>query len=1031
MPKFDDFAAFKLKNLGITKFMFRGAQVWPRNYVFTLIPTWTYNGSTVSSLPEIPASGGSLYATWTLVGTQNGTEVYRANVTPTTSSIGDSTNFSYNRSTGQWKANDRGTNGYSSNTSGPSAAQWNAPARSCTLNVSYSGTVTINGQSVEVNAAAEQVSITQAANTASYVTAYNTYDQFSIELNNYYDSDHQAPACAAETYVSSASCRCGNYILWSSNAHAYYYQTIGRSMFTFTSTSSWISISGRTITVSSRGKTTGNQRTATIKGQLNPSYYPEVSGYATATLYQKANSSSTIAATCSSLAIDSFKIGNTTVTKINDCKQSTVTIVLKATWREAGTKYTAYDDGDTSAITQGTLHSNVTVTADSALEVTGADGTTTSTFTVTNKHALSEKTWTVEATYLDKEASSSIKQIADSYTTTTTTTRTVSISVTNGSITAAGGSLTLSYAASHYDTTITKWNSDNVERSRTDGTAVNDTSRATISLSTSGPTGHADRFSRSGTTLTHTSMTNKEGTDKVTVTIAHPDDNTKTASTGEYSATNSKTYGTITLSASSESHSSATVAAYEDAVTFTASCPITWTSGYNDPGLSTSDFSFALQGTPCNNGYRDYTKSGNVITFGSLLKNTRSQGTTTVRASHSGAGNKDITITELKNAKGSGSSVDTPGQKTYGTSYREYDYSNYSLSISLSQYSSSSAAAPFGAATYNNILSCSAGGHKERTMSPWSQPHTIVTTYTWDSGETDVTTTNTTETGTDEGSWGNVSDTPTITPAQSWLTVSGGNVTVAKNEGSARSCVITAKVTRLDGGSNITRTVTFYQKKCVELSVDLSSLEFVANGGTATFVVTYKNTSFSISHVASVPGGTDPVYSLSSSSGGGSSSSGTKTITVTVKPNTAASTLMGVITVTPGDNAASPVEIDVAQDGMIAGSVTGFAGASWASNYSISYIWTLTNTGNTQKTISLTMYIYRTSSANDNPDTVGESVATISIGSKTVPPANGNVPGSVDGSGTRTSSRNANYTYWAKLTGTGVTSSWQQFEENE
>jgi len=139
MPKFDDFAAFKLKNLGIAKFMFRGAQVWPRNYVFTLIPTWTYNGSTVSSLPEIPASGGSLYATWTLVGTQNGTEVYRANVTPTTSSIGDSTNFSYNRSTGQWKANDRGTNGYSSNTSGPSSAQWNAPARSCTLNVSYSG----------------------------------------------------------------------------------------------------------------------------------------------------------------------------------------------------------------------------------------------------------------------------------------------------------------------------------------------------------------------------------------------------------------------------------------------------------------------------------------------------------------------------------------------------------------------------------------------------------------------------------------------------------------------------------------------------------------------------------------------------------------------------------------------------------------------------------------------------------------------------------------------------------------------------
>ena len=1014
MPKFDDFSAFNLGNLGMAKFMFRGAQVWPRTYVWTLTPS--YSGS----LDSMPASGGSKTITWTLTGTLNGTQVYQNTVTPTNAVLSDTSNFSYTRSSGVWKCNDRGANGYTNSSSSPSSSQWDSPARSCTLNVSYAGTVTINGQSVSVNAAAETLTMVQARNRGWYVSANNTFDNFSMSLANYYDSDHKAPACQAQT-TASATARCGNYIEWSSGATRYYYQTIGNAFFDFSSTSDWISTSGNTITAASRGKVTGDMRSATIKATIKESLYPGVSGYASATFYQKANSATTIPATCSSLTFDSFKVNNVAVSKINDCKQTTVTVAMKATWKSAGTKYTAYDDGDSSAITQGTQHTNEAVTPDSVLEVTGADSTTKTTFTVTNKHTTSEKTWTIEATYLDKEASTTIKQVADTYTTTYPVERWVSMSVTSGSITAAGGSLTLSFSAKHRTDTVQTWVSDGVEKARTQGSETDDTSRATITLATSGPTGHADRFSRSGTTLTHSSMTNKEGTDKVTATITHPDDNTKTASTSEYSATNSKTYGNITLTADETS-----IAAAGGVSEFTATCPITWTSNYNDPGLSTSDFTFSIQ-SKANNGYRDYTLSGNELTFGSLAKNQRSQGTTTVRASHSGAGNKDINITELANSRGAGVTVDTPGQKTYGASYQEYDYSNYSLTLSLSQYNSSSSAAPFGANTYNNILSCSAGGHKERTMSPWSQPHHIVTTYTWSSGAQDVSESDTVEEGTDEGSWGNVADTPSVSSAQNWLTISGDNITVGANTGLARSCVITATVMRLDGGSAITKTVTFYQAKCVAISVDPDSLVFAVGGGTATFTVYYTNVTFSISHAGN--GTDDPVSRLSSTSGGSGTSSGSKTITVTVPQNSHTNVLNGLITITPASSSGlAALEVDVYQEALYTGQLTAFVDCYWSSSSVIAYEWLLSNTSNVSKSAYLTLTIRRTASANDNPDT-GSLVATVYIGTQTAPAASGGLPGTVTGSGTKTNqSQDTSYTYWARITGTGVTSSWQQFD---
>ena len=258
-------------------------QVWPAAaIVWELIPAW------VGSL-SVAASGGSATATWTLTGKRNGTTVYSSTVTPTSAQLGDSTNFHYNRSTGVWSADSRGTNGYTSSTTAPTSAQWSAQARDCTLQVNYSANVTVDGNPESVNVDSASQTMTQAANSAQYISSSNTYDQFAASLNRYNAQNSPAPA-SESTATASASCRCGNYIKWTSNASAYYYETISTSMFVFTSTASWITPSGNTITAASRGTVQdNNKRSATITAQLNQSYYPGITNTASATMWQDIN----------------------------------------------------------------------------------------------------------------------------------------------------------------------------------------------------------------------------------------------------------------------------------------------------------------------------------------------------------------------------------------------------------------------------------------------------------------------------------------------------------------------------------------------------------------------------------------------------------------------------------------------------------------------------------------------------------------------------------------------------------------------
>ena len=95
------------------------------------------------------------------------------------------------------------------------------------------------------------------------------------------------------------------------------------------------------------------------------------------------------------------------------------------------------------------------------------------------------------------------------------------------------------------------------------------------------------------------------------------------------------------------------IAASGGAVPFTVSCPITWTSGYNDPGLSTSDFTFSFR-SKGNSSKRTYTfedgTGTKIATFGSLGTNeVTSEKDTVVKATHSSAGSAEKTLTERVN----------------------------------------------------------------------------------------------------------------------------------------------------------------------------------------------------------------------------------------------------------------------------------------------------------------------------------------------------------------------------------------------
>ena len=399
------------------------------------------------------------------------------------------------------------------------------------------------------------------------------------------------------------------------------------------------------VTIASRGTTPGDARIAAryiyvklkCNDQTGDSY--DNGGYVTCS--QAANTATNIAAVYTAVRIVSLSTTNITDT----CLETAVTASVKATWTEAGVKYSAFDDGDATAFTGLTQHNDEAVNGSSSPAVTmrlnnSTDfSNATNQFKVSNLHNTSQKTHSVVAKFggLTSEAAT-VKQKADQQSDWLARDYLVSVSLGTSTISASGGQAAISASGSH--TKFKKWLSDNTDVSGTVTTGVSDTpTLSLVGLSSSGA------FWIDGTALKHRDMTNNETTDKVKVRATNGG---QTADTAEVSVANAKSYGTVSLTCNT-----IYIPAAGTAITFTASCPITWTSGYNDPGLTTSDFTFSFK-QKGNSSYRTYAFTDGtgikVATFGSLATNeVTSEKDTVVKATHSGAGSKEKTLTERVN----------------------------------------------------------------------------------------------------------------------------------------------------------------------------------------------------------------------------------------------------------------------------------------------------------------------------------------------------------------------------------------------
>lgn len=442
------------------------------------------------------------------------------------------------------------------------------------------------------------------------------------------------------------------------------------------------------VTIASRGTTPGDARIAAryiyvklkCNDQTGDSY--DNGGYVTCS--QAANTATNIAAVYTAVRIVSLSTTNITDT----CLETAVTASVKATWTEAGVKYSAFDDGDATAFTGLTQHNDEAVNGSSSPAVTmrlnnDTDfSNATNQFKVSNLHNTSQKTHSVVAKFggLTSEAAT-VKQKADQQSDWLARDYLVSVSLGTSTISASGGQAAISASGSH--TKFKKWLSDNTDVSGTVTTGVSDTpTLSLVGLSSSGV------FWIDGTALKHRDMTNNETTDKVKVRATNGG---QTADTAEVSVANAKSYGTISLTCDT-----ANIPAAGAVITFTASCPITWTSGYNDPGLTTSDFTFAISSYG-NQNKRTYSLNGNSLTMGSLGTNlVNSTKTTTITASKTGVGSKPVNITEAKNVVTNNSLVvqwnisGSPISGSGGTARIGVDSAAYVSTYSSGEQSSSS-----------------------------------------------------------------------------------------------------------------------------------------------------------------------------------------------------------------------------------------------------------------------------------------------------------------------------------------------------
>ena len=332
---------------------------------------------------------------------------------------------------------------------------------------------------------------------------------------------------------------------------------------------------------------------------------------------------------------------------------------------------------------------------------------------------------------------------------------TPTISIGSG-LTAAGGSATVSASVTNTETYNTLYSSG--------ATGPNQTRSVGGSLSISMTANGNSRFSLSGNTITHSSMGTNETTDTVTIKAVNNGDSSKSATTSK-SITNSKTVKST----------SGGIYTYGDVIAGTVTNGIIPASG----GSATAK---------AGNGTQNWSKSATITTYQYDSGSTKN--VTTENAS-SGTNNVSPSIASIKataSSKGTTVSSQTTiksqpviwsanGESTGATMYiyqeankiESYNYGSWNIGI-----------------TANPTTIAASGGTSTITASC-----TRTKTPVYTSGATGSSTT--------------VSSIPLLSISGDGFTLANNIVTASKNNGGARSCIVTASK---EGAVSQTITIT-------------------------------------------------------------------------------------------------------------------------------------------------------------------------------------------------------------------------------
>lgn len=359
-----------------------------------------------------------------------------------------------------------------------------------------------------------------------------------------------------------------------------------------------------------------------------------------------------------------------------------------------------------------------------------------------------------------------------------------SVGATIGSgMTAAGGSATITRSASHLHTNYRLYSSGSTDGPFEDTVVDN----VNLSIVSNGN----NRFSLSGTTLTHSNM----GTNAVTDTITIRATNVSNASTyrdvsasvtnsvGAWVDTGITAYGTPSISIGSGLTAAGGSATVSHSVSNTMGQKRTYTSGSTDTqsvsraGTTT----IALTG----NGNNRFSLSGNIISHSNMTTNVTTD-TVTVTATNSGSPSKTATAS----ASATNAVI----------SYADISYNQFYYNQTIPY--GGGTASPGGDITYKKYYSSGATGSEDHGLPPGHSQN-----YVWTNSKP---------------SWGDINSSTGVVTAS------------ANSNSSTRSASITVQITYNGSAIGVEATATVTQAAYVKPTI---SLTFSYNQTGGTFVI--------------------------------------------------------------------------------------------------------------------------------------------------------------------------------------------------